>query len=356
MSFLVSEATEYIKKGETLTLTAGDCCIDWSKTGNCITIKPDEKSCLVTGNSTGTATITVKNSKDKTICATYEIIVYEAKINKIAKACDGASRNVTISVTPNSVPITNVSLHITKKDGTTKYNNPAGEGSTITGKDKNWKIPNARWFQGSNECDSTSTYKISGTYDINGEKKEFEPVDFTVSASMGGINDDACIRGEANLIQAFAGMPDFKKSVVTSDKGRYYEGTFTGKMGSLIRKMVATVETSCESNSQYKKMLVDEENYHKKQFEGDVAIIDFSNYFLPSKVLDELPKETLRADSEKKLEDLLINKAQAAADAEYWRSSLEHISVIRCDFERNAKHAVNSTHLAKIKCTYPECD
>ena len=355
MVFYIADATEYIKKGSSITLSAGECCSIWSKSGSCISINPNDTSCTISGNSPGTAILTVKDSRDGKVCSTYNIIVYEAKINNVTSACDGASRNVTIDVTPSNLPITNISLQITKSDGGTTYNNPAGAGSTITGKNKNWTISNARWFQGNNECDSTATYRISGTYEISGEREEFESVLFTVNASMGSFDSSACIRGTSRLVRAFSGMPEYTISLVLTSDGSYYKGVFTGRMGTLSRNMQANVDTACEANSQYKGMLIAEEEYHKKQWEGTAPGIDFSQYFLTSKILEDLSGMERTADSESELLTTLTEEAQFSADIEI-RRSLEYVASIRCNIERAAKSVAGSSHLARLKCTYGNCN
>jgi hypothetical protein len=353
MAFCATEATEYVKKGSSITLSAGECCSNWSKSGSCISINPNDTSCTVSGNSTGTATVTVKDSRDGSTCTTYNITVYEAKINNVTSACDGASRSVTVSITPSSVPVSNISLRMTKSDGSTAYNNPAGAGSTITGNNKNWTISNARWFQGSNECDSSATYKISGTYYMSGNSEEFESVNFTVNA--GGD----CINGSAWLVSWFSGFPAYAVDELDYGDSIMYRATITGS-GSFTRAMSAAVSYAPTlSSSQYYSMVVAEENYHKSQLEGSVSSpISATLHYRPENVMNALAGQNFEASDGSIATAMLQNAFNYQISQEASRSDelVFSFSGLRCQIEAQAKSAIQARFLSRLKCAYPMCN
>lgn len=65
--------------------------------------------CLISGNSTGTATVEVRDTRDNTICSTYNIVVYEAKINEvIGDIADGARKTISVNFSPTSLTVDEV--------------------------------------------------------------------------------------------------------------------------------------------------------------------------------------------------------------------------------------------------------
>jgi hypothetical protein len=112
MSLCAAEAaTEYVKKGSSITFSAGECCSDWSKSGNCITINANDTSCTITGNSTGTATVTVKDTRNNSTCSTYDIVVYEittttaVTVNDPSRKKLGVGESVNLSLSPSQSSI-----------------------------------------------------------------------------------------------------------------------------------------------------------------------------------------------------------------------------------------------------------
>lgn len=342
--------TKYIKKGSSIALTAGECCSDWSKTGNCITISPNDTKCLISGNSTGTATVEVRDTRDNTICSTYNIVVYEAKINEvIGDIADGARKTISVNFSPTSLTVDEVNLEISKPDNSNSYNNPANAGSTINGSKNDWTIPNARWYQGSNECTFTATYKISGTYKLDNEVHEFEAIYITVNAGGDYVN------GESRLERWYTGYPNISVEQIEIGDSIMYRASVTG-VGNFTRSMLASVSTAPTlSTSQYYNMVLAEENYHKKQWEGTVSSPIKSNlHFLPSNVMAAISNFYCDASDGSIAKNMLMNAINNEIYSEEMRSFdlVTSFSGLRCQLEREAKIAINATHLSRIQCAY----
>ena len=83
--------------------------------------------------------------------------------------------------------------------------------------------------------------------------------------------------------------------------------------------------------------------------------IDYTQYFQTSKILENLSNIECMDEDLITLINMMSEEATLAARAECVRS-LEYVKTITCNLERAAKNSAKSTHLAKIKCTYPACE
>lgn len=351
----VHSETKYIRKGDSITLSAGECCLNWDKSGDCISISPDQTSCNINGVSTGNATVTVKDNRDGKTCSKYDIVVYEAIINKVSEEIgDGASKTISVSFVPATLPASDIELKISKPDGTTTYNNPAMEGSTITGSDKNWKISNARWYQGADECTTTSSYEITGTYKLDGKNCNFEPISVVVNAGGRYVN------GSSKIARWYTGFPEITVNEIYINGEILYRATVSG-VGSFRRSILATTSTSPTlRTSQYYDMVLAEENYHKKQLEGTVpSPISPELHFSTENVMNAILAYNVDATDGSVAKEFLINKIKNQIASEYMRSSnlvFDVYGPVRCKVETEAKLAINATFLCRLKCSYEMCN
>lgn len=351
----VHSETKYIRKGDSITLSAGECCLNWDKSGDCISISPNQTSCNINGVSTGNATVTVKDNRDGKTCSKYDIVVYEAIINKVSEEIgDGASKTISVSFVPATLPASDIELKISKPDGTTTYNNPAMEGSTITGSDKNWKISNARWYQGADECTTTSSYEITGTYKLDGKICNFEPISVVVNAGGKYVN------GTIDIARWYTGFPEIIVEQTVINGRVAYRSTISGR-GNFCRSMLVTVSTSPTlRTSQYYDMVLAEENYHKKQLEGTVpSPISPELYFSTENVMSTVLNKTFFSTTPSEAKELAEDAIKISIESEFNRSYrllVNEYGPVRCKVEAEAKSAINATFLCRLKCSYKMCN
>lgn len=154
-----------------------------------------------------------------------DITVVQVEIDLAqSQACDGESVNVDLVVSPTSAEnaISNVQFTATKPGGGTDFDNPSGQGITLSqrnGEILEWQIDNVRWYSTQGDhCNATSNYEITATYVLPGTECEAAPVTFTADSSFG-----TCMDGAATMTQIWSGQPTYTTQF--NDETQLWEAT-----------------------------------------------------------------------------------------------------------------------------------
>jgi hypothetical protein len=284
-----------------------------------------------------------------------EVKIVKVEINPASSiACDGEAVNVDLVVTPANAKdnLNNVQFTATKPGGGVGFDNPSGQGITLSqrGDITQWRIDNTRWYSTqADHCNATSGYEIKATYKADNTQCEATPpVDFTADTTFG-----TCLDGEANVTQAFSGVPVY--TTVFNDQTKLWETTVA--QGTFVRNVQATNWCLAPANSQYRNMVCNEEQYHEQQQMENPGHSRWGTAFLAANIMNTVQANqpythTVQAQSLALAQQAFI-AAQAAEEQRSW-NYLNRQDVI-CDDEREAKNAVNASHRCTLPCTYPGC-
>ena len=265
------------------------------------------------------------------------------------EACDGERVDVDVVVVPSDAEsyLSGVTFFATKPDGGTDFDNPAGQGITLSqrGDVTEWQIDNVRWYSTqSDHCNETADYKIWAQCTIGGEVCEAVAVTFTADTTFG-----VCLDGAAELVDPWSG--DIEITVEQLTNGQW-AATIT--QGTFRRDVQAISWWSVPENSQFYEMVRDEELFHEGQFEGTTSQI-LSDLWDAQRVISEATaSQPFVADTEDAARQAARNAFNAALLAEEMRSGNEY-DARRCDVEREAKAAAGASYRVALPCTYPGC-
>jgi hypothetical protein len=241
-----------------------------------------------------------------------------------------------------------VQFSATKPGGGSQFNNPSGQGITISQRSSDiteWKIDNVRWYSTqANHCNVTSDYEIKATYSVGGSQCETAPVTFTADTEFG-----PCLHGRSYVDGAWAG--DIQITTLQLTNGQWQA---TISQGTFSRSIQTSRTVSAPANSQYYNMVRDEEVFHEGQFKGTTSTI-YNDLFDAQLVMNAAAaNQPFIANSN----ELVRATARAAFNIakldEEWRSRQLDAARNR-DIQREAKTAVGASHRCAMSCTYPEC-
>lgn len=284
-----------------------------------------------------------------------EVIVVTMKINLApSRACDGESVNVDLDVTPSSAKnrISNVQFTATEPGGGTNFDNPSGQGITISQRDSDitqWEIDIVRWYSTqADHCNVMSYYEIKASYSLDGDQYETPVVTFTADTTFG-----QCLSGSASNTNIFSGSPNY--TTVFNRHTALYETTVS--QGTFVRDVQAVSTWSVPANSQYHDMVRDEELFHEQQQMENPNHTRWGTAFLVANIMNSVQASQPYPHPIQSQSLALAEQAfLSARDAEEQRSNnyLNQQSVI-CADEGEAKNAVGASHRVDMPCAYPNC-
>jgi len=271
------------------------------------------------------------------------------------QACDGELVNVDLIVTPNFMKnhINNVQFTATKPGGGTNFDNPSGQGITLSqrsGDILEWQIDNVRWYSTqADHCNETSDYEIKATYKVGSYGYETGPVTFTADTTIG-----PCLYGEARVTQYFSGAPEYTS--VFNEQTQLWETTVA--QGTFVRDVQAMSWWLDLANSQYYDMVRDEEKYHEEKQIENPSHVRWGTCFLAQNVMNTV--QANQPYTHAGLTQSLSLAQQAfgnAYEAEVDRSwNYLESKPVYCANESEAKNAVGSSYRCTMPCMYPDCD
>ena len=285
----------------------------------------------------------------------FTIVMNGEKVGGNASTCDGKTYPVQVKPVPNTLPA-NVLTQIQNLELESEVvgnfgGNPANENELDFGAfDAQFRstIANVYWFANqANECNRSSVWRIkaSGTVNGNAVTANNQP---TLTARF---DYPQCFEGTAAPVRFFTGAPVFQWVQVRPGLARaiYFNA------GNFVRAVQGAVTVAkFPPNSQFKDLLLAEENFHVGQIQNDPLTNDLWN---PNNVIAMIQNGVWVG----------ANGAQAMANAAaaFVRASQLEIQRgmamfcypcrRRCLIEKQAKAAVNATFIAKYTCSYPLC-
>ena len=282
--------------------------------------------------------------------AVWPIVLKVEIVPAKSQACDGEQVDIDLVVTPSSAKsyLSAVQFTATKPGGGTQFDNPSGQGITISQRGSDiteWSIDNVRWYATqADHCNATADYEIKASYSIGGSQCETAPATFTVDTTFG-----TCLSGLAWVTQLWSG--NIQISTVQLTNGQW-EATIS--QNTFSRNVQASSTWTAPANSQYHDMVRDEEQFHEGQYEGTTSTIvnDLWDAQLVMNAATAYQPFTGYTEASA--------RAAAQADFDAARSQEESRSLAldsarTCDMEREAKTAAGASYRAAMPCTYPNC-
>ncbi len=308
------------------------------------------------GISPGTTTLNwtysaQTNCTDSIQVSTIKVEIVPAQ----SQACDGEQVDVDLVVTPSSAKshLSAVQFAATKPGGGTQFDNPAGQGITISQRSSDiteWRIDNVRWHSTqADHCNATAAYEIKATYNIGSSQCETVPVTFMADFSLG-----VCVDGAAQPIQYFSGDIVINRMQLSSN---LWHATISP--GTFQRDVQANAWWNIPANSQYYSMVSGEEIYHRDSQLQNPSHSILKDYWLATNVLAAtMAQEPFTGATEQVARQNARDAFQLQVAAEVQRSIsavFPYPGTIRCALETEAKNAVGASHRVAMPCTYPLC-
>lgn len=335
----------------------------------------NSSSCKITASTYGEADVYAYDQFGN-ICETWTATAFVLCIkdpDKLKELHDGETLKFELDALPSGT-IDSIKSKLSNVD--LKLQNDSGEDSGLSenpkkikmnivqdGSSSKWKSDNIRWYQmPDNQCAWTCEYRIVGEYnfsDITGKAKltdingslQYEKMSVNFRQDVYDVatktyktycNIIGWIEGDIGVTSRFDSA---KNKWVLSTIGKNYRRAIrTDKKYGDVRQ-----------NSQYREMAVAEEDDHEKQYKtnGYSKVINKDNFLST----DRLFNETLdfarnhQADSEEDFIKEVNDKFMELYNSIY----IEDMIFYKCDIESEAKSNVNSSHLARMRCAYPDC-
>lgn len=328
----------------------------WTSHPATAAIAPTEGSQVaVTASQPGNYKFTGVSKSDPGKTDDVDVIVIKVEIDLAhPQSCDGGQVNVDLLVTPESAKeyLSNVQFTATKPDGGTTFDNPDGQGITISQRSSDiteWRIDNVRWYSTqSDHCNVISDYHIAATYSIDGSQCHIAPVTITADATFGTTG---CIYGDAWATKHWSG--DIEINTVEMTPG-VWEATIS--QGTFVRDVDAVSITAVLGNSQYYDMVNIEEQTHVGQYEGTSSVL-LNDLWDAQKVMNNATAvQPFVADSEEEAEQAARTRFEDSKRLELISSGIQ-LDQRRCELEIEAKTAAGSSHRVAMPCAYAgECD
>jgi hypothetical protein len=210
------------------------------------------------------------------------------------------------------------------------------------------KVKNVWWYSTQeSHCNTSCVYLLKSRCTFNGAQTGwFDATTLTMSI--------ASMNGAARPSQTFTGT--VRMSIKKNDDGSW-TSTIDDK-STFARSVKGEVELiNVPAASQFKKMVSDEENYHKGQIEGTNGET-CKDLWDAGKVWTAINGTTYNGPSRDDAIRLASDAFIAAVRAENTRSGnlLAYPGQAkRCTAEKEAKAAVGTSHRFVMKCAYPAC-
>jgi hypothetical protein len=208
------------------------------------------------------------------------------------------------------------------------------------------------WYANiASECNNLATYNLRVQGTINGQ-----PVQSVPQAINADVNGGTCCNGSAGPTQAFVGLP----TVFTRPDpagGVLFEG-YVQNWAPFVRNMVATTTIMAQANSQWRALIIAEENYHVGQIQGTNGVLGNLQFVRANIVNAVTAGGPYLAATRLLAGNACWNAFFAARNAEIARSIAMYGypgQPHRCAMEREAKTAVGMVFRFKMACAYPAC-
>lgn len=286
-----------------------------------------------------------------------EVTILAVKISmNIASysVCDGMANKVDLKVEPTSAAgkLSNGSFTCQKPGGGASFKNPSGQGSQMIaagGSDlTKWKIDNARWYSmQADHCNEVSPYEVVGSILVAGASVNVKKGDFRADSG------ELCLNGEANITKTFDGDPTYTTALNTMTNK--WETTI--QQGVFARDVKANALVMAPPNSQYRQMIIDEENFHKTQQFENVNHIRWGTCYVVANIINAVQAGgPYVAETYQQSEQAAKQAFEAAKVAENARSlNYANDQTRICADEIEAKQAVGVSYSMLLKCTYKNC-
>ncbi|MCX6351460.1 MAG: hypothetical protein NTX03_06335 [Bacteroidetes bacterium] len=271
--------------------------------------------------------------------------------------CDGAPLPFKVVVTPVDPDCPNLLATVgglTPKSKTTvaSLGNPAG--TTVlefeaTGGVGNYKVKIMYWYSDvATNCNDLGRYKLWAEGTARG--KALKTPEYNITADASG----ACVNGGASVTRTFTGVPNIQPGREAAGARRFY--CYVSAQNTFARSPQGATTIDCHANSQYRTMIVAEENYHVGQIQGTNGVLCNALWLLANVYNAQLNVRYYGATQQEAI-DNCTDAFWAARDAEVARSSalIVYPAALRCAVEAEAKAAVRSSHHAVMRCSYPRC-
>lgn len=286
---------------------------------------------------------------------------------------DGAEVDVDLVFTPESLAdhVTgNPTFTITKAGGGTDYDNPAGEGITISIRNPSnpdmaeWQVDNARWFSTQpDHCNETSTYAITVNVDTDFSEDPIvsDPASLTVGADTNYINGSVTMLGYHDYWSG-----DLVYSTV--QVGDHWECTVS--QGTFDRDIETDMDIGCAEQSQYYDMILHEELFHVAQFSLTPCAYDscgavptvFSDLWDIDIIVDAVQANEPYTSS---FESDARYQARAAFGLAKYCETSRSLNAIEgtycedaeayCDMEIEAKSHTGASYIGALECAHAGC-
>ena len=311
----------------------------------------------------GTYRLTATSNNDNTCKATTSVVFmgYDILVNntKNASACDG-TQNIAVKVVPipSTLPVAELAKFggITVSSETRDVDNGNEEGTDvldIPALDGNFRtvIRKAIWYSTVN-CNRFSVHKIIGTAVVNGVNVN-TPLPGRTDATLTSRID--CINGFANVINAWAGMPQvvFGPSPLIPGAVR----AVIGGQGSFRRNVIAQAVWWAPAQSQFKSFVMDEENFHKTQQLENPNHVMMVDLFDPNRVMAQAYQLWWDGPNAAYSQAMVLQGFVVLSNAEWMRSTsfFQYPSPRRCFIEAEAKQNTGIQFGFHMTCAYPLC-
>ncbi|MBU4261860.1 MAG: hypothetical protein KKC76_08285 [Proteobacteria bacterium] len=329
---------------------------------------------LTGGNGSGKLSRTVDRTSpvQKTLTATAgsstkstEIIVLGFTVESPSAAvCDGNAAPVSIKPLPAALPVSilsNVSgLTLSSSTDATSFGNPASTTTltfdAIATPAYTTNVQNARLYANvATQCNSSSVYTIKGTGTVGGEA-----VKSTDTASSKLTVDMSCIfaaNPHAGLDPPiFIGSPTV--TVTNPSPGVF---TATLAIGTFAESLVASTKAlgGIPPASQYRPMIVAEENFHVTQWNQTGSAVLSTIYDATRVMTNATAMGPFTAGTSAAAQGLATTAFTSALSTELSTAATRFGPLtgtsLACQAEVEAKASAGATHFGKIQCTYPNC-
>ncbi|RMG64475.1 MAG: hypothetical protein D6715_09690 [Calditrichaeota bacterium] len=334
----------------------------WTTTSNKIALlNADQKTVTVQaqGNSIGSVKLKCKYTVQGVSYETETTVIIfrlEARLSR-RRVCDGATTLVQILPVPRNTPIDKVKAclqNIKVKATPTRPSrgNPIGHTNLPIQPVNNHlqaRIDNAIWYSlGAPHCNDWSAYwiEVQAQCRCGNQNLTTRRIALATSASF------RCINGWSKPgPRYFAGQPFIR--VFPRRAGgfavRIEQGTF--------RKAVqCRTAVFSEPNSQYRQMIINEENRHCGQFRGNTQIQAIRNKWNARRILQNANQMVAqKAFGTAQLAFQAGMRAFVIAYNLELRRSAQWNWPLRCQLEREAKRDIRATYHADMPCAYPNC-
>ena len=290
-------------------------------------------------------------------CGSYTVTVYviegvEILLNN-STPCDGESVRFELRPVPSSLKkesLDQLFITLSSKTQSPFNGNPSNtDNLSITNLGNYaYRIENALWYSSQNDhCND------DGIWDIE-VKAVFGGVNLTDKAVLFVNATDKCLFSEAIANSYFTGEPEFEIEAVAGSSNTYR--FIRALQGSLIRDIDVEIVgiNEIEENSQYKSMILAEEQFHVGQLQGTT-----------SNILDDLWRpENLISAFNTQFSGQSLNASSLGAAKIQIKSVFDKFTTIflnadtdiakdrRCCVEYEAKNASGASYRLKMECAY----